>query len=200
MSKKIKSEVLNLDIVVNGNKARKEMLDLKDTIEKETAGIKRMNDALNRMAKAGQEGSTRYRVLKRTLDETTASLEANKKRYKDLQQQIPLTGKTIAELRKEIAITRDALAKAVPGTYETTFAVTDGTNVSNTVKLTVIVLPAEGDASAEESNQGDASENTGDVTEENDGMLFVILITVGAVILVIAIVVAVIKIRSSKKK
>lgn len=92
------------------------MLDLKDTIEKETAGIKRMNDALNRMAKAGQEGSTRYRVLKRTLDETTASLEANKKRYKDLQQQIPLTGKTIAELRKEIAITRDALAKAVPGT------------------------------------------------------------------------------------
>ena len=92
------------------------MLDLKDTIEKETAGIKRMNDALNKMAKAGQEGSTRYRVLKRTLDETTASLEANKKRYKDLQQQIPLTGKTIAELRKEIAITRDALAKAVPGT------------------------------------------------------------------------------------
>ena len=116
MSKKIKSEVLNLDIVVNGNKARKEMLDLKDTIEKETAGIKRMNDALNKMVKAGQEGSTRYRVLKRTLDETTASLEANKKRYKDLQQQIPLTGKTIAELRKEIAITRDALAKAVPGT------------------------------------------------------------------------------------
>ena len=92
------------------------MLDLKDTIEKETAGIKRMNDALNKMAKAGQEGSTRYRVLKRTLDETTASLEANKKRYKDLQQQIPLTGKTIAELRKEIAITREALAKAVPGT------------------------------------------------------------------------------------
>ena len=91
-------------------------------------------------------------------------------------------------------------AKAVPGTYETTFAVTDGTNVSNTVKLTVIVLPAEGDASAEESNQGDASENTGNATEENDGMLFVILITVGAVILVIAIVVTVIKIRSSKKK
>lgn len=116
MSKKIKSEVLNLDIVVNGNKARKEMLDLKDTIEKETAGIKRMNDALNRMSKAGQEGSTRYRILKKTLDDTTASLEANKKRYKDLQQQIPLTGKTIAELRKEIAITRDALAKAVPGT------------------------------------------------------------------------------------
>ncbi|MBR1959216.1 MAG: hypothetical protein IKA34_01455 [Bacteroidales bacterium] len=116
MSKKIKSEVLNLDIVVNGNKARKEMLDLKDTIEKETAGIKRMNDALNRMSKAGQEGSTRYRILKKTLDDTTASLEANKKRYKDLQQQIPITQKTIAELRKEIAITRDALAKAVPGT------------------------------------------------------------------------------------
>ena len=116
MSKKIKSEVLTLDIVVNGNKARKEMLDLKDTIQKEENGIRRMNKALEAMTKAGQEGSTRYRVLKRTLDETAESLKNNKQRYKELQQQIPLTEKTIAELRKEIAITRDALAKAVPGT------------------------------------------------------------------------------------
>lgn len=113
---KIKSEILNLDIVVNGNKARKEMLDLKETIEKETAGIRRMNEALSKMAKAGQYGSTRYRMLKKTLDDTSASLEANKKRFKELEKAIPLTEMTFAELRKEISITRKQLDNAVPGT------------------------------------------------------------------------------------
>ena len=113
---KIKSEILNLDVVVNGNKARKEMLDLKETIEKETAGIRRMNEALSKMAKAGQYGSTRYRMLKKTLDDTSASLEANKKRFKELEKAIPLTEMTFAELRKEISITRKQLDNAVPGT------------------------------------------------------------------------------------
>ena len=113
---KIKSEILNLDVVVNGNKARKEMLDLKETIEKETAGIRRMNEALSKMAKAGQYGSTRYMMLKKTLDDTSASLEANKKRFKELEKAIPLTEMTFAELRKEISITRKQLDNAVPGT------------------------------------------------------------------------------------
>lgn len=92
------------------------MLDLKETIEKETAGIRRMNEALSKMAKAGQSGSTRYRMLKKTLDDTSASLEANKKRFKELEKAIPLTEMTFAELRKEISITRKQLDNAVPGT------------------------------------------------------------------------------------
>lgn len=92
------------------------MLDLKETIEKETAGIRRMNEALSKMAKAGQYGSTRYRMLKKTLDDTSASLEANKKRFKELEKAIPLTEMTFAELRKEISITRKQLDNAVPGT------------------------------------------------------------------------------------
>lgn len=113
---KIKSEILNLDIVVNGHKARKEMLDLKETIEKEEKGIEAMNRSLEKMAKAGQRGSTRYRMLKKTLDDTSASLAANKQRFKELSDSIPITEKTLAELRKEISITRRQLDKAVPGT------------------------------------------------------------------------------------
>lgn len=113
---KIKSEILNLDIVVNGHKARKEMLDLKETIEKEEKGIEAMNRSLEKMAKAGQQGSTRYRMLKKTLDDTSASLAANKQRFKELSDSIPITEKTLAELRKEISITRRQLDKAVPGT------------------------------------------------------------------------------------
>ena len=92
-------------------------------------------------------------------------------------------------------------ANATPGTYETTLAVTDGTNVSNTIKVTVVVLPAEGDASADSGDQDASLGNGGEPAQnENDGILLVILIAVGGVLVVAAVIFAVIKIRSSKKK
>lgn len=109
---KIKSEVLNLDIVVNGNKVRKEMTDLKDAIEAGTRKAEELNKAL----KGEKKGSEQYKAITKALNETNAALSANQKRYRELENTIPLTEKTIAELRKEISMTRDALAKAVPGT------------------------------------------------------------------------------------
>lgn len=92
-------------------------------------------------------------------------------------------------------------ANATPGTYETTLAVTDGTNVSNTIKVTVVVLPAEGDASADSGDQDASLGNGGEPAQnENDGILLVIIIAVGGVLVVAAVIFAVIKIRSSKKK
>lgn len=78
-----------------------------------------------------------------------------------------------------------------PGTYVAKLSVTDGNNISNTVEITVIVEPEEGTVSTEES-QDDSSNNGGMNT------LTIVLIAVGAV-LVIAAIVAVLKIRSSKK-
>ncbi len=90
-------------------------------------------------------------------------------------------------------------AKATPGTYETTLAVTDGTNVSNTIKVTIVVLNADGEVVDESNVQNESSDANGNDTQGSDGMLLVILISVGAVV-VIAAVIAFVKIRSSKKK
>lgn len=109
---KIKSEILNLDIVVNGHKARKEMLDLNDTI----ASGKKKVDELNAALKREKVGSDKYKSIKKEIDAMNRSISASEKRYAELEKQVPLTEKTIAELRKEISMTRDALAKAVPGT------------------------------------------------------------------------------------
>lgn len=94
--------------------------------------------------------------------------------------------------------------KATPGTYETSLAVTDGNNVSNTIKVTIIVEPADGEGSADEGTESEASEDgltsDGEQTEEgDDGMLFVILLTVGIVVLIGILAFVVVKIRSSKK-
>ncbi len=98
-------------------------------------------------------------------------------------------------------------SKAAPGTYETSLAVTDGNNVSNTIKVTIIVEPAEGDASNGDApddgnSQNDNSENTsvGSNDDGSDGLLFVILLTAGIVVLVGAAIFVVVKVRSSKKK
>lgn len=89
---------------------------------------------------------------------------------------------------------------AAPGTYETPLTVTDGNNVSNTVKLTVIVEPGDGDASAgAEGENSDASSDAGG-EGASDGTLFVVLLTVGIVVIAAAIIFAAVKIRSSKKK
>lgn len=109
---KIKSEILNLDIVVNGHKVRKEMLDLNDTI----ASGKKKVDELNAALKKEKVGSDKYKSIKKEIDAMNRSISASEKRYAELEKQVPLTEKTIAELRKEISMTRDALAKAVPGT------------------------------------------------------------------------------------
>lgn len=91
-------------------------------------------------------------------------------------------------------------AKATPGTYETTLAVTDGTNVSNTIKVTIVVLNADGEAVDESDVQNESSGANGDSTEGSDGMLLVILISVGAVVIIAAVIIAVVKVRSAKKK
>lgn len=92
-------------------------------------------------------------------------------------------------------------AKATPGTYETTLAVTDGSNVSNTIKVTVIVVAPEGEETTDSSEQTENSDPVGtDETEESDGMLFVILLTVGIVAAAAVIAFVIVKVRSSKRK
>ncbi|MBQ1205728.1 MAG: DUF4855 domain-containing protein [Clostridia bacterium] len=92
-------------------------------------------------------------------------------------------------------------AKATPGTYETTLAVTDGSNVSNTIKVTVIVVAPEGEETTDSSEQTENSDPVGtDEIEESDGMLFVILLTVGIVAVAAVIAFVIVKVRSSKRK
>lgn len=89
-------------------------------------------------------------------------------------------------------------AKATPGTYETTLAVTDGSNVSNTIKVTIIVVAPEGEETTDSSEQTENSDPVG--TDESDGMLFVILLTVGIVVVAAVIAFVIVKVRSSKRK
>ena len=81
-------------------------------------------------------------------------------------------------------------SKAAPGTYETEFAVTDGINTSNTVKLTVIVEPnGENGGEGEESTENSSDANT-DNTNKNGGnvILYVVIAVVAAIVIAVVLI------------
>ena len=99
---KIKSEDLRLNLIVNGDIARKELLDTEKSISS-------LTDRLKSLKKAEGDNSA-------AISETQKQLTSAKAKYADLQKQISLESKTMAELRSHIKATKAALEKAVPGT------------------------------------------------------------------------------------
>lgn len=98
----MKSEDLRLNIIVNGDAGRKEILDTEKEISKLESEIKSLKKA---------EGDH-----SKEISETNKKLTDAKSKYAELQKQMSLDSKTMAELKSHIKATRAALEKAVPGT------------------------------------------------------------------------------------
>lgn len=98
----MKSEDLRLNIIVNGNAGRKEILDTEKAISKLESELKSLKKA---------EGDHSKEIA-----DTNKRLTEAKSKYAELQRQMSLDQKTMAELKSHIKATRAALEKAVPGT------------------------------------------------------------------------------------
>lgn len=98
----MKSEDLRLNIIVNGDAGRKEILDTEKAISKLESELKSLKNA---------EGNHSKEIAK-----TNKKLSEAKSRYSELQRQMTLDKMTMAELKSHIKATRAALEKAVPGT------------------------------------------------------------------------------------
>ena len=99
---KLKSEDLRLNIIVNGDAGRKEILDTQKSISALEASLKSLKKA---------EGDNSAAIA-----ETSKKLSDAKAKFSDLQKQVSLENKTLSELKSHIRATRAALEKAVPGT------------------------------------------------------------------------------------
>ncbi len=99
---KLKSEDLRLNIIVNGDAGRKEILDTQKSITALEASLKSLKKA---------EGDNSAAIA-----ETSKKLSDAKAKFSDLQKQVSLENKTLSELKSHIRVTRAALEKAVPGT------------------------------------------------------------------------------------
>jgi TP901 family phage tail tape measure protein len=113
---KIKDEDLRLNIIVNGDAGRKQILDLEKQMKDLSSTTKDTEKALRKLEQTGKVGSQEYARLNSTLLDQKKRLAECKAEYGKLQNAVSLDNKTLAELKSHLKATSAALGKAVPGT------------------------------------------------------------------------------------
>lgn len=116
MAKRITDEDLRLNLIVNGDGGKKEMLELERQMKDLQSSTKKTRTELKNLEKAGKTGSQEYQNLTKTLKDQEKTLTECRDKYNKLQSAISLENKTLAELRNHLKLTQTALSKAVPGT------------------------------------------------------------------------------------
>lgn len=116
MAKRITDEDLRLNLIINGDGGRKEMLALDRQMKDLQGTVKKTRSELKEMEKAGKSGSTEHQRLTAALKDQEKALNECRDKYNKLQSAISLENKTLAELRNHLKVTSAALSKAVPGT------------------------------------------------------------------------------------
>lgn len=116
MAGKIHDEQLKVDIVINGNKAQKELGNLQ---QKERELLKVQKDLRKEAAKlvaAGKKESEAFKNLTNEIKENKKSLDANKEEQISLRKQIGITSLTTTQLRREQKRLKAIMGKFSPNT------------------------------------------------------------------------------------
>lgn len=113
---RIKEEDLRLNIIVNGDNGRKEMLDLKDSISAASESLRNLRRRAGEMRRQNQTSSAGYKALQNEIKSTTRTLSEHRSRYAELEKQMDVTKMTANELRSRIKTLRGVLDNADPGT------------------------------------------------------------------------------------
>lgn len=115
-SNRLTTEDLRLNIIINGDGGRKEMLALDRQMKDLQSSTKRTRTELKNLEKAGKTGSQEHQNLTKTLKDQEKTLTECREKYNKLRDAVSLENKTLAELRNHLKLTQTALSKAVPGT------------------------------------------------------------------------------------
>ena len=118
MAKRIVDEEMRFTIVVNGDKAQKELYDLEKSTRDLTSRNKELRAEQAKLVASGQKNSAAYKALSAEIKQNNTVIKANKAQMKALQEQIGVTGLTMAQLKKKAAELRLQLYNMVPGSAQ----------------------------------------------------------------------------------
>ena len=113
---RIKEEDLRLNIIVNGDKGRSEMLSINKTIAETKAKLSAVNSELKQLDGKIPENKERIRRLKEEQKGYNKAIADAKQKQQGLIGSMNVSKLTMAELGKRINSTKIALRHAVPGT------------------------------------------------------------------------------------
>lgn len=101
MANRISDETLELNIVVNGNKAQKQLGDLQQT----QRNLRKSNEDLRKekakLIKQGKQETEEYKRVSKAIRDNNKAIKSNSQEQSKLRQQIGLTGLTTRQLSQE---------------------------------------------------------------------------------------------------
>ncbi|MEG2063530.1 MAG: phage tail tape measure protein [Alistipes sp.] len=116
MGKTLKEEDLRLNIIVNGDPARKEIGQLTRSTKDLRSENGRLLAEQKKLTAAGGENKARIAEITTTIKKNNETIKTNEIRTKQLRSEIKLTSMTTAELIQRHAELRNVMRNVVPGT------------------------------------------------------------------------------------
>lgn len=116
MGKNLKEEDLRLNIIVNGDPARKEIGQLTRSTKDLRSENGRLLAEQKKLRAEGGENKARIAEITATIKKNSETIKANEARTKQLRSEMKVTSMTMAELSQRHAELRNAMRNVVPGT------------------------------------------------------------------------------------
>jgi TP901 family phage tail tape measure protein len=118
MANKLRDEDLNLNIIVNGDKGKKELGDLEKATRDLTNRNKELRTEKEKLTRAGKQETEEYKAIEKQLRENNKAIKTNETRMTELRKEIGLTGLTMRQLRSEQVRLKRLMDSATPGTEQ----------------------------------------------------------------------------------
>lgn len=116
MAKRIVDEEMRFSIVVNGNEAQKELLDLEKANRKLLDTNRKNRTEQRKLERQGKQNTARYKELSAEIARNTTELQKNYTRMNKLEQEIGVTNLSITQLTRKLKALRVAWNNSTPGT------------------------------------------------------------------------------------
>lgn len=118
MGNKLRDEDLNLNIIVNGDKGKKELGDLEQSTRKLTERNKELRLEKERLIRARKQETEEFKKVTAEITTNNKALKTNETRMTELRKEIGLTGLTMRQLRTEQTRLKRLMDSATPGTEQ----------------------------------------------------------------------------------
>lgn len=102
MAKKLSTEDLVLNIIVNGNKAQSEIGKLARSLRDTKANLKGATDEMKQLEKQGKTNSSRYQTLRAEVEKYSAAIAEAKRKLNELNQSLKLEDQNEKQLEQTL--------------------------------------------------------------------------------------------------
>lgn len=118
MGKKLREEDLVLNIIVNGDRGRKEINQLERSIIDSRAAISKLAAEQKKLEKQGKADSAQYAANKTAIDRYNASIKTAEERVALLRKGMKLEEMSISDLQKKLAQLTRVRNASIPGSEQ----------------------------------------------------------------------------------